>query len=323
MKVLVTGATGFLGTHICAALRADGCGLRILTRDTVDVPGAEVIQYRDIDDVARLRAAMCGVDAVVHLAARVHVMRDDTPDPLAAFRAINVDLTRRLGEEAAQAGVRLFLLASSVKAVGEETSIPWNEDVLPAPRDPYGVSKLEAEKVLVSIAQASTMSTLILRLPAVYGPGVRANILQLFDIVNRGLPLPLAGIDNRRSWVYVGNVAATIVRLLRSDQGTQTFFISDGDDLSTPEMIRRIAAALGKTARLLPAPAGALRMAGRIGDSLDAFFPFPVTTAGINRLVGSLVVDSGRLRQALGAPMPYSVESGLRQTAQWYLQRRA
>jgi nucleoside-diphosphate-sugar epimerase len=320
--VLITGATGFLGSHVCAALRqANGCHLRVLTRSTADVPGAEVIRYRDIEDAATLRRAVSDVDAVVHLAARVHVMRENTADALAAYRAVNTQWTERLGEEAGRAGVRLFLFASSVKAVGEQTSVPWNEDVRPSPRDPYGVSKLEAENVLLRIASESSMRAIILRLPVVYGAGVGANILQLFRMVDRGLPLPLAGINNRRSLVYAGNVASVIERLLRGNASTQTFFVSDGEDLSTPELVRRIAAALGRPARLLPAPTTALRMAGRVGDSLAGFLPFPITTAGVNRLIGSLVVDTARLRQALGGAVPYSVESGLQQTARWYRQR--
>jgi nucleoside-diphosphate-sugar epimerase len=315
--VLVTGASGFIGSHVIAHLLRAGFTPRVLTRGHAASPNAEVVHYDGFDDISAIQSAVQGASAVVHLAARVHVMREHANDPLAAFRAVNTAGTRTLANAAADAGVRTFLFASSVKAVGEGNAQPWTEDVTPAPRNPYGVSKLEAERALMEITRDTGMSTISVRMPLVYGPGVRANFMQLFRWVDGGIPLPLKGVQNRRSMIYVENVAAAFVALVERTAGAEVFFASDGTDLSTTELIQRIAAALNRRARLFHTPVTGLRLAGRIGDSLARLFPFPVTTAALDRLFGSLSVDSSRLRQITG-PLPFSVEQGLAATAQWY-----
>jgi nucleoside-diphosphate-sugar epimerase len=313
--VLVTGATGFVGRHVCAVLHENGYHVRILTRQPLDHPFAETVRFDGLHDDAAMAQAVRGAQAVVHLAARVHVMQDRSPDPLADYRAVNVQATARLAGIAADSGVETFILASSVKAVGEMNTAPWNEDVEPAPRDPYGVSKLEAERALQNVATASAMRGVVLRLPVVYGAGVKANILRLFHLVRRGMPLPLGGIRNQRSMIYVGNVAAAIAGGLQQRQMRGVFFASDGEDVSTSDLIERIGKALGKRAILLPAPRTLLRLTGALGDHLPMF---PITSAAVARLYGSLAIDSTKLVTALGAPMPFSVDAGLQRTAEWY-----
>jgi nucleoside-diphosphate-sugar epimerase len=273
----------------------------------------------DLSDVDAVTRACEGVTTVVHLAARVHVMRDRSADPLAEFRRENVEATRRLMQAAAIAGVRRVLFVSSVKAVGESSERPWTDDVTPAPRDPYGQSKLEAEHVVRTIADAAGVDAPILRLPLVYGPGMRANMLRLFQLVDRGVPLPVGAVRNRRSLLYVENVAAAILAALRSPAASrETFFVSDGEDVSTPELVERVARALDRRARLLPIAPKLFRYVGRVGDALSAVLPFPVTTAAVDRLLGSLAVDSTRLRLVTGFAPPVSLDEGLRRTAAWY-----
>lgn len=318
--VLVTGASGFVGSAVCARLLEGGSRVRALLRPGSAAPaGTEPVVAAGLHDGEALRRAVEGVDAVVHLAARVHVMRDAASDPLAEFRAVNVEGTRRLAREAAAAGVRTFVFASSVKAMGEMSpaSGPWTEATPPAPADPYGVSKLEAEAALAAEA-AGGMRAAVLRLPLVYGPGVKANMLRLFQLVDRGVPLPLGGIRNRRSLLFVGNAADAVRAVLAAPDAAGVFLVSDGEDLATPELVRRIGRALGRPARLLPVPEALFRAAAAAGDVVSRAVPFPFTRAAADRLLGSLAVDSGRLRRMAGWTPPFTVDDGLSRTAEWY-----
>ena len=268
------------------------------------------MQVADPLDRQPVRAAVTGADAIVHLAARVHVMRERAADPLAEFRRANVESTRLLAEEAAAAGVRQLVLASTVKAVGEGNSTAWREDTPPAPSDPYGTSKLEAERVVRDAAQRHGVRVVVLRFPLVYGPGVKGNMLRLFALVDRGVPLPFGSVANRRSLLYVGNLAAAVHSVLVNPlEGAETFFVSDGRDLSLPTLIRMIGEALGKRARLFPVPPSLLR---RVLPAAEA-----------ERLIGSLTVDSSRLSRTTGYHAPHSVEEGLRVTADWYRATKA
>ena len=255
-------------------------------------------------------AALDGVDAVAHLAARVHVMRERAADSLAAFRRTNVEGTLRLARSAAAAGVKKFVFLSSVKVLGEATPDGPFTDSSPAdPRDPYGVSKREAETGLSEIAAGSGMEVAILRPPLVYGPGVKGNFLSLLRLIERGVPLPLAGLRNRRSLLYLGNLVDAIDLCLSHDAAAgRTFLIRDGEDLSSAELVRRLAAALGRRAPLFSLPEGVLRLAARcIGRR-----------AAAQRLLGSLTVDDGRLRRDLGWSPPFAVEEALAETAAWF-----
>lgn len=321
--VVVTGATGFVGRHLVAALAAERRPVRTLVRRP---PGAAVTgdvrvvsEGASVDELAR---ALEGAAAVIHLAARVHVMREVDQDPLGAFRRVNVDLTRALAEAAIRSGVEAFVFASSVKVMGEASNGRFTEADDPRPVDPYGLSKLEAERALAGIASASSLKVTSLRFPLVYGPGVRANMLALLRAVDLGLPLPLGGIENRRSLLYTGNLAAAVSSVLaRPAEGARAFFVSDDEDLSTPEIVRRLGRALDKPARLLPFPSRLLGAAARVGDRLPSWTRFPLRTAVVDRLAGSLAVDCGALRRETGYRPPFSVDEGLRQMALGYRQQ--
>ncbi|MBA3344995.1 MAG: NAD-dependent epimerase/dehydratase family protein [Gemmatimonadales bacterium] len=314
-SILVTGATGFIGHQLCRTLVESGKRVRGLVRGPVTLPpGVEPAECTDLLDRDAIRSALQGVNAVVHLAARVHVMADRSADPLTEYRRTNVEGTRILLEESLAAGVRKLVLLSSVKAVGEATAVAWNEETPPAPTDPYGISKLEAERLVHELTAHSALAACVLRLPLVYGPGVRANMLRLFQLVDRGVPLPLGRVHNRRSLAYVGNVVAAIEAVMASPAAAgHTFFVSDSRALSTPDLIRAIARALGRPARLLPVPEGFLRAARLV----------PAGRAAADRLLGSLVVDSSKLTRITGFSPPYDVERGLRLTARWYRERSA
>jgi nucleoside-diphosphate-sugar epimerase len=324
-SVLVTGATGFLGGHVCQAFAERGIGVRALVRrpSGLTAAGIEPWPIRDLADTARLGPALTGIEAVVHLAAHVHQgsVPADGSAAAAAFRTVNVDGTRTLLEAAMAAGVRDFVFASSVKVVGEGGDTPWTEDTPPAPADAYGVTKLEAERLVRDRAVGHRLHAPVLRLPLVYGPGMKANALRLFDAVARGTPLPLGAVHNRRSLLFVGNLIAAIFATLQSEGGSDTFFVSDAEDVSTPELVRAIARALERPARLVPVPIGLLRTAARTGDLLAGIVPFPLTSAALDRLVGSLAVDSSRLARSTGYRPPYSLTDGLRITAEWYRSR--
>lgn len=317
--MLVTGAAGFIGGALCQDLVRSGWRVRALVRRPApSLPReVELVKAMDLLDESALRPALDGADAVVHLAARVHIMRDPRSDPLAAYRESNVEGTRVLLAAAQQAGTPAFVFISSVKAVGEATREPWTSATPPAPTDPYGVSKLEAED-LVRGAMASGLRASILRLPVVYGPGMRANMLRLFTLVARGIPVPVRGIGNRRSFAYLGNVVAAIEAILNAPNLSGTWFVSDGEDLTTAELVVRIGRALGRPARVVAPPIGALRVAGWVGDLIARFAPFPLTSNTVRRLTDSLVVDSTELTGAIGFSPPYSVEQGLELTAEWF-----
>jgi UDP-N-acetyl-alpha-D-quinovosamine dehydrogenase len=320
-SVLVTGANGFLGTHIVGALLSRGVAVRGLVRrrDAALPPGANPAVVADLDDLPGIRRAVEGVEGVVHLAARVHL-----PDGEAAVDAamqVNREGTRHLVDASVAAGVRDFVFASSVKTVGEQSHAPWTEAVLPAPADAYGRSKLEAE-ALVAAGRIRGLHAPILRLPLVYGPGMKANALRLFQVVDTGLPLPLGGIRNRRSLLYTGNLIAAVIAVLSSPRGNDLFFVTDDDDVSMPELVRAVAEALGIQPRLLPAPERLLRWAVALGDRLPRFRGFPLPTGSVDRLFGSLAVSCAHLREATGYTPPFRLREGLRETAAWYARER-
>ncbi len=311
MRVLVTGANGFVGRALGRELLRRGRRVRAAVRRDAGLPdGCEARVVGDLGPDTDWSAALDGVDAVAHLAARVHVMRERAADPLAAFRRTNVDGTLRLARSAAAAGVRRLVFLSSVKALGEATPDGPFTDSSPAnPRDPYGVSKREAETGLSELAARSRMEVAILRPPLVYGPGVKGNFLSLLRLIERGVPLPLAAIANRRSLLYLGNLVDAVDLCLSHDGAAgRTFLIRDGEDLSSAELVRRLAAALGRRAPLLSLPEGVLRLAAScIGRR-----------AAAQRLLGSLTVDDGRIRSELDWQPPFTVDQGLAETAIWW-----
>ena len=309
---LVTGAGGFIGSALVDAL--DGHSVRRALRTSPTTPGADDFIRGDIGPETDWQPALRDIDCVVHLAARTHVLRDNAANPLAAYRSVNVDGTRRLAEQAANAGVRRFVFLSSIKVNGETTpSRPFTADDPPAPQDAYGISKLEAENVLREIANRAGMEWVVLRPPLVYGPGVKGNFLQLLKAVARGMPLPLASIDNRRSLIYVGNlVDAILACATHSDAAGKTFLVSDGEDVSSPELARRLATAMGRNPVLLPFPPALLRFGASLIGRHDAAI----------RLTGSLTIDDSALRRDLGWTPRFTLDQGLKETVQWYHRRQ-
>jgi UDP-glucose 4-epimerase len=321
--IAVTGAGGFIGRALCAALVNAGAPVREVRRPGAPPP-TEGLERAEIPGLERgaLARAFAGADVVVHLAGKTRWLRDDAGDPLAAFRRVNVEGTRAAVEAAADAGVRRILVASSVKAVGESTPVPWSESTIPAPTGPYGVSKLEAERAAFAVAEARGIDTVVMRFPLVYGPGAPPNLLRLVSLVSRGWPLPLGGIDNRRSMLSTGNLVEA-VRALAGIRGLggQVFFVTDGVDLSTPELIQTIATSLGRRARLFRIAPRLFRTAGSIGDVLNRVIRFPMTRAEVQALSGSLVVSNAKLVEWTGYRPPETPADGWAAVARWFRNR--
>lgn len=310
MKVLVTGASGFVGGFACRRLLAAGHQVVASVRrsDAFLPMGVEARLAGEIGPDTDWRAALAGIDAVLHLAARVHVMHDSAADPLTLFRRINRDGALRLAEQAAACGVKRFVFVSTIKVNGESTPLdrPFRGDDTPAPADAYGLSKAEAEAALAGLATRTGLSLAIVRPPLVHGPAAKGNLAALMRALNKGIPLPLGAVHNRRSLVGVENLADALTFLIARDaQGR--FLIRDGEDISVAELIRRLAAGLNRHPRLIPVPVSLLRLAGRLLGK----------GAAVSRLTDSLVVDDGPLR-ALGWVPPVSLTEGLRSVAAAY-----
>lgn len=306
MTILVTGATGFVGTGLLKRIALEGrVGVRAAVRNDASVlpPGIERV-HGTLAGATDWQPALGSVQVVIHLAARVHVMHETSAHPLDAFRQVNVDGTLNLARQAAAAGVRRFVFLSSVKVNGESGT--YAESDSPGPKDPYGTSKYEAELGLWKIADATRMEVVVIRPPLVYGPGVRGNFESLMRAVARGIPLPLGAIDNRRSLVALDNLTDFILTCAEhAAAANETFLVSDGDDLSTADLVRRLARAMGRSARLLSIPPTALMTAATLLGK----------RAMARRLVGSLQVNISKAQRQLGWRPPVSVDEGLRRAA--------
>jgi nucleoside-diphosphate-sugar epimerase len=308
VKILVTGAGGFVGAALTRRLAAAGHSVRGSFRTAPPAAGwMESVATGTLEDFDDLAALTGGMDAVVHLAARVHMMRETAADPDAAYRRANTETTERLADAAAAAGVSRFVLMSSIKANGEETDgAPYDEASAPNPQDAYGRSKLEAEKALEKFA-GSPMTATALRPPLVYGPGVKANFAALMRVCATSLPLPLDGVTgNRRSLLFLGNLTAAIERVLTCPEPhAGVYLLRDGEDLSTADLVRRLRFSFNRRTLPLPVPAGLLRAAaGAAGKS-----------AAADRVCGSLRIDDGLFRRTFDWAPPFTVGQGLAATA--------
>jgi nucleoside-diphosphate-sugar epimerase len=308
--IAVTGASGFVGRALCQALADQGVPFRALVRS----PDARLPQAWMIGNIGSdtdWTAALQGVSCIVHCAARVHVMQDTEADPLAAFRQVNVEGTRHLAHSAVQAGVRRLVFLSSLKVLGEQTApgLRFNSLTPPAPEDAYGRSKWEAEQVLWTVSKLNGLEVVVVRPPLVHGPGVKANFLRLMQAVARGLPLPFGQVHNQRSLLALGNLTDLLQLCSRHpDAPGQTFLASDDQDVSTPDLVRELAAAMGRQPRLLPVPVSWLRWAGRLTGRVHQ----------IERLIGSLQVDIGHTREVLDWSPRLTLQQGLRLTVQGF-----
>jgi nucleoside-diphosphate-sugar epimerase len=314
MKYLITGANGFVGKALCTELARRDFYVRGAIREPLSSPelSYDVVSVGNIGSETDWTEALKGVGVVVHLAARVHVMRDKAVDPLIEFRAVNAEGTLNLARQAAKTNVQRFVYLSSIKVNGEQTlpGQPFTEQDVPTPLDPYGISKYEAEVGLLKIVQQTGMEIVVIRPPLVYGPGVKANFLSMMHAIYKGIPLPLGAIHNRRSLVALDNLVDLILTCIdHPAAANQVFLVSDGEDMSTTELLQRTAVALGKSVQLLPIPQGLLALGLKMLGKKDL----------AQRLCGSLQVDINKTRNVLGWRPPISVEEGLRKTAEEFL----
>lgn len=316
MKILVTGSTGLVGASLISRLAVEGHSVLAAARTTSQrLPlGVTRLQMNELADGGEAFVGDNSADVVVHTAARVHVLRDTATNPLAAFRAVNVGGSLAVARQARAAGARRLVFLSSIKVLGEASfpGQPLTATSPPAPVDAYGKSKLEAEQALGEFCRQSGMELVVLRPPLVYGPGVKANFDRLMRAVLRRVPLPFGRLDeNRRSLVGIDNLVDLIVAcIIHPVAVSRPLLVSDGEDLSTAELVRRLARALGVTPRLLPVPRWALQVGGSMLGRGDA----------IRRLCGSLQVDLTETRRLLGWSAPVSVDEGLRRATAPLLQ---
>jgi nucleoside-diphosphate-sugar epimerase len=313
-RVAVTGSTGLVGESLTREFASRAFKVRAVAR-TVNLASGpsdsniDIIGVGEIDSHTDWSAALAGVDYVIHCAARAHVMHDPAGNALAAYRSVNVDGSRRLAEQAASTGVRRLVYLSSIKVNGEETApgAPFLFSDAPAPEDDYGISKWEAEQALWNISARTGLEVVVVRPPLVYGPGVKGNLARLLEMLRPGLPLPLGAVQNKRSLIGLDNLVDLLIRCVDHPAAAgQTFLVPDGEDLSTPDLLRRMAVAMGRPARLVPVPVPLLRLAGSALGKREE----------IDRLVGSLQIDSSHTRQVLGWTPPVSVQEGIRRMVQ-------
>lgn len=302
--ILITGVTGFVGGRLADSVNSDFYKVRGVTRAAISKP-YPIVSILSLLDLPESDKFLDDIDVVVHAAARAHVMNDTEDDPLTAFRVVNVEGTLNLARQAAAAGVKRFIFISSIKVNGEQTELNqyFTSDTDAVPVDPYGISKMEAELGLKKLATETGMEVVIIRPPLVYGPGVKGNFASMIKLVEKGLPLPLGAINNKRSLVALDNLIDLIITCIdHPAAANETFLVSDGDDLSTTELLRGVAEAMGKPSRLIPVPAPLLQWGATLLGKKDM----------ARRLLGSLQVDISHTQKCLNWAPPLTVKQGLR-----------
>ena len=323
MKIVITGATGFIGTAVVDALLDKKMTVVALVRHRSSVLPDEVDQFvvsdykmllsEHLDE--NIEHAMYGADTLIHLAARAHIMNESATDPLAEFREVNTDGTLALANKSIQMGIKRFIFISSIKVNGEETqlgdSFKADDDFVPS--DPYGLSKYEAEQGLLKLADETKIEAVIIRPPLVYGSGVRANFLSMMKWVNKGIPLPFGSIYNKRSLVALDNLTSFIIHCVKHPKAAnEVFLISDGEDVSTTELLRKVAKAFDKKTLLLPVPVGLMKFVAKLLGKTDV----------ANRLFGSLQVDSSKARDLLDWKPVITMDEQLKKIADEHLNEK-
>ena len=302
MRVMLTGANGFLGRNILDVLQHRGLEVRACARNA-DISKPDWAISPDLAPPADWGVLLNGVHIVVHAAARAHLKKDEVDDPLGEYRRVNVEGTINIARQAAAGGVKRFVFISSIGVNGNITSRPFEAEHQPSPAEPYAQSKWEAEQGLMQLAAETGLEVVIIRPPLIYGPGAPGNFGSLVRWIGRGVPLPLGAIQNKRSFIGIGNLVDLIIRCIdHPAAANQVFLACDGEDLSTTELLRGVGEAMGKPARLSPVPAGILQFGATVLGK----------KAMAQRLLGSLQVDISKTCELLDWKPPYTVQEGLR-----------
>ena len=310
MKILVTGANGFIGKALCKKLRNQQHDVIAAVRRRCNISNVTILENE-----YSWEKALMNQDILIHTAGLSQVRKDTEIDPLEVYRSVNVQKTRILAQQAAASGVKLFIFLSSIKVNGELTKtnsyFSFRDEA--SPKEPYSISKWEAEQTLREIAAKTNLKIVIIRSPLVYGPGVKGNFLSLLNLLDRGIPLPFGGIKNKRSLVGLNNLIDLIITCTeRPAAANKTFLVSDDDDLSTTELLQRLACALNKPVKLLPFPTSILQLGASLLGRRDT----------AQRLLGNLQLDISHTKKALDWSPPEGIETCLKETASWYLSKK-
>lgn len=312
MKILVTGATGFVGKHLCAELQHQGFSVRIALRSARPTDqNLEQVLVESIDGETDWTDALLNIDVVIHLAARAHILKKKADDSLDEYLKVNLLGTENLARQAAQCGVKRLVYVSSIGVNGSGTDgrLPFSENDEPDPHSPYALSKWQAESGLKQILKGTGLEATVVRPPLIYGAEAPGNFARMLRVLARNIPLPFASVHNTRSLIYVKNlVSALILCATHPAAGGQTYLVSDGEDVSTRDLLRLTGNAMGCPAKLFPCPTALLRLAGFLAGKENQMLS----------LLGSLQVDNSKIRRELDWKPPYTLRQGLQETGEWY-----
>jgi nucleoside-diphosphate-sugar epimerase len=317
LKVLITGASGFIGLELCERMLNDGWQITGTVRSeaqALKLPfGVEPLLLKSIDVETNWLDSLRGIDIIIHLAARVHVMRELSSDPLKEFRKVNTEGTVRLAREAVAAGVKKFIFMSTIGVNGNSSGeIAYTENDTPVPHNLYSISKMEAEEQLLKLFTLTKVELVIIRAPLVYGEKNPGNFLTLLNIVSKGFPLPFASIQNTKSFIYIGNLIDVLNLCANHREAKGLYLVSDGEDISTPELLRKVAVGLQIPIRLFPCPYWLIRLTGKLLGKYDT----------VERLLSSLTINNSKIHHELGWIPPFTMQEGLENVAKWYKLRK-